>query len=97
MQDKIYINQSLVKDLVKYQNNQLCGLEFFNKWILKQFGGGTKSNSLGHYFEYLCTGALAKGESDAPKPDYNKNGSLSSDFELARQQSVFFHELIGRY
>jgi hypothetical protein len=97
MQDKIYINQSLVKDLVKYQNNQLCGLEFTNKWILKQFGGGTKSNALGHYFEYLCTGALAKGESDAPKPDYNKNGSLSSDFELARKQSVFFHELIGKY
>ena len=32
--NKIYINQSLVKDLVKYQNNELCGLVFTNKWIL---------------------------------------------------------------
>jgi hypothetical protein len=95
--NKIYINQSLVKDLVKYQNNQLCGLVFTNKWILSQFGGGTKSNSLGHYFEYLCTGALAKGESEAPKPEYTKKGELSSEFELARKQSIFFHELIGRY
>ena len=94
---KIYINQSLVKDLVKYQNNQLCGLVFTNKWILNQFGGGTKSNSLGHYFEYLCTGALAKGESEAPKPEYTKKGELTSDFELARKQSIFFHELMTKF
>jgi hypothetical protein len=94
---KIYINQSLVKDLVKYQNNDLCGLVFSNKWILNQFGGGTKSNNLGHYFEYLCTGALAKGEVEAPKPEYNKKGELSTDFEIAKKQSVFFKELISKY
>jgi hypothetical protein len=93
---KIYINQSLVKDLVKYQNNDLCGLVFSNKWILNQYGGGTKSNNLGHYFEYLCTGALAKGEVEAPKPEYNKKGELSTDFEIAKKQSVFFKELISR-
>ena len=95
--EKTYINQSLVKDLVKYQNNQLCGLVFTNKWILNQFGGGTKSNQLGHYFEYLCTGAMAKGEVDAPKPEYTKKGDLDSQFELARKQSVFFHELMTRF
>jgi hypothetical protein len=94
---KIYINQSLVKDLVKYQNNDLCGLVFANKWILNQFGGGTKSNNLGHYFEYLCTGALAKGEVEAPIPEYNKKGELSTDFEIARKQSIFFKELISKY
>ena len=94
---KIYINQSLVKDLVKYQNNDLCGLVFSNKWILNQFGGGTKSNNLGHYFEYLCTGALAKGEVEAPTPEYNKKGELSTDFEIARKQSIFFKELISKY
>lgn len=94
---EIYINQSLVKDLIKYQNGTLCGLVFHNKWVLKQYGSGTKSNSLGHYFEYLCTGALAKGETEAPKPDYTKTGALASDFELARKQSLFFHELIKRF
>jgi hypothetical protein len=95
--NKIYINQSLVKDLVKYQNNELCGLVFSNKWILNQFGGGTKSNNLGHYFEYLCTGALAKGEVDPPQPEYNKKGELSTDFEIAKKQSVFFQELISKF
>jgi hypothetical protein len=94
---KIYINQSLVKDLVKYQNGSLCGLVFTNKWILQQFGGGTKSNNLGHYFEYLCTGALAKGESEPIQPEYTKKGELSADFELARKQSIFFHELMTKY
>ena len=94
---KIYINQSLVKDLVKYQKDDLCGLVFYNKWILNQYGSGTKSNNLGHYFEYLCTGALAKGESEAPKPDYNKKGELASDFELAKKQSVFFNELNTKF
>jgi hypothetical protein len=97
MKDKTYINQSLVKDLVKYQNNQLCGLVFTNKWISNQFGGGTKSNNLGHYFEYLCTGALAKGESEAPKPDYTKKGELDSQFKVAKEQSVFFQELIKKF
>ena len=97
MNDKIYINQSLVKDLVKYQKNELCGLVFTNKWILNQFGGGTKSNSLGHYFEYLCTGALAKGESEAPKPDYTKKGELDSQFKVAKEQSIFFQELIKKF
>lgn len=95
MSDKIYINQSLIKDLFKYQNDELCGLIFVNKWILKQFGGGTKSNNLGHYFEYLCTGALAKGESEPPKPEYTKKGELTTDFQLAKEQSKFFHELMS--
>jgi hypothetical protein len=94
---EIYINQSLVKDLIKYQNGTLCGLVFTNKWILNQFGGGTKSNSLGHYFEYQCTGALAKGESEAPKPEFTKKGELDAQFKIANQQAVFFHELIKRF
>lgn len=97
MNNPIYINQSLVKDLVKYQNGDLCGLIFMNKWILNQFGEGTKSNTLGHYFEYLCTGALAKGETEPPKPEYTKKGELSSDFQIAKKQSVFFHELINKF
>jgi hypothetical protein len=94
---KIYINQSLVKDLVKYQNNEECGLVLTNKWVFQQFGEGSKANKLGHYFEYLCTGALAKGESNAPQPEYTKKGELSSDFELARKQSIFFNELMTKY
>jgi hypothetical protein len=95
--NKIYINQSLVKDLIKYQNDELCGLVFHNKWILQQFGGGSKANDLGHYFEYLCTGALAKGESEAPIPEITKSGELTADFKTAKQQAEYFHSLLPKY
>jgi len=91
------INQSLIKDLAKYKDGELCGLIFENKWILKQYGAGTKSNLLGHFFEYLCTGALAKGEDEPPKPLKNKNGELSSDFKTAKIQAEYFHELISKF
>jgi hypothetical protein len=94
---KLLINQSMVKDLVKYQKKQLCGLLFQNKWILQQFGKGTKSNNLGHYFEYLCTGALAKGETEAIKPETTKKGELSADFKVAQQQAIYFKEVIQKY
>ena len=93
----ILINQSLIKDLFKYKKEELCGLVFNNKWIYKQFGGGSKANNLGHYFEYLCTGALAKGETIPPKPDLVKAGGLSAPFELARKQSVYYKEIIHKY
>ncbi len=95
--NKIYINQSLVKDLIKYQNDELCGLVFHNKWILQQFGGGSKANDLGHYFEYLCTGALAKGESEAPIPETTKSGELTADFKTAKKQAEYFHSLLPKY
>lgn len=94
---KLLINQSMVKDLVKYQKKNLCGLLFQNKWILQQFGKGTKSNNLGHYFEYLCTGALAKGESEPPKPDLTKKGTLTADFKIAQNQAIYFKEVIQKY
>jgi len=95
--NKIYINQSLVKDLIKYQNDELCGLVFHNKWILQQFGGGSKANDLGHYFEWLCTGALAKGESEAPIPETTKIGELTADFKTAKKQAEYFHSLLPKY
>lgn len=97
MSDNILINQSMVKDLVKYRKEELCGLIFTNKWILKQFGGGSKSNQLGHYFEYLCTGALAKGEKEPPKPQKTKKGELTSEFKTAQKQAVYFKDVVRKY
>lgn len=91
------INQSLVKDLIKYKEEKLCGLLFENTWINKQFAKGTKSNNLGHYFEYLCTGALAKGDSEPPEPDRTKKGELTSEFKVAKLQAEYFHEVIKGY
>lgn len=93
----LLINQSLVKDLVKYQKKELCGLIFENKWVHHQYGQGTKSNNLGHYFEYLCTGALAKGELEPPKAEYTKKNELTSDYQVAKEQSEYFHDLVRKY
>ena len=92
---EMLINQSLIKDLIKYKEKKLCGLIFQNKWILHQYGKGTKSNLLGHYFEYLCTGALAKREEKPPTPETTKSGELTAEFRLAKKQSEYFHELIN--
>lgn len=94
---KMLINQSMIKDLVKYQKEELCGLIFQNKWILKQFGKGSKANDLGHYFEYLCTGALAKGETEPIKPHTTKKGDLTVDFKIAKEQAIYFKEVISKY
>ena len=95
--NSLLINQSMIKDLVKYQQGNLCGLIFMNKWILHQFGKGSKANNLGHYFEYLCTGALAKGETNAPQPELTKKGELTADFKVAKQQSEYFHQLKSKF
>lgn len=87
----------MVKDLVKYQKKELCGLIFQNKWILHQYGKGSHSNNLGHYFEYLCTGALAKGESEAPQPDRTKKGELTADYQVAQKQAIYFKEVAQKY
>lgn len=93
----ILINQSMVKDLIKYKKGELCGLIFMNKWILHQYGKGSKANNLGHYFEFLCTGALAKGETKHPEPERTKNGELSSAFLVAKKQSEYFEVLRAKY
>jgi hypothetical protein len=93
----ILINQSMVKDLIKYKKRELCGLIFMNKWILHQYGKGSKANDLGHYFEFLCTGALAKGETKPPEPERTKNGELSSAFLVAKKQSEYFQTLKAKY
>jgi hypothetical protein len=94
---EMLINQSMVKDLAKYQKGNLCGLIFQNKWILHQYGKGSKANNLGHYFEYLCTEALAKGETEAPKADLTKKGEPTADFKVAQQQAIYFKEVMLKY
>ena len=94
---KLYINQSLVKDLFLYKDKKLCGYVFKNKWVYKQLGTSSKANRLGHYFEYLVTGALAKGETEPQKPDTTKTGLLTTDFEKARLQSEVCRTLLQKY
>lgn len=94
---KLFINQSLVKDLFRYKDKKLCGLVFKNKWVFKQLGSPSKANRLGHYFEYLVTGALAKGETEPPQPDTTQKGLLTKDFQVAKQQAEVCRSLLTKY
>tara|TARA_R110000868_G_scaffold305730_2_gene566751 strand:- start:1239 stop:2069 length:831 start_codon:yes stop_codon:yes gene_type:complete len=94
---KLYINQSLVKDLFLYKDKKLCGLVFKNKWVFKQLGKSSKANRLGHYFEYLVTGALAKGETEPPKADTTTKGELIKDFKTAKAQAEVCTNLLHKY
>jgi hypothetical protein len=97
LEEKLLINQSMVKDLAKYSQDELCGLIFQNKWITKQLGHGSKANDLGHFFEFLSTGAFAKGEASEPRADRTKKGELTSEFRTAQKQAGYFKEVISKY
>ena len=71
MANEILINQSLIKDLLKYENEELCGLVFTHKWIFKNFGKTSLAKNLGHYFEFLATGSLPKS-GDVPEKEETK-------------------------
>ncbi len=79
----------MVKDLLKYEKGDLCGLVFTNKWIYKNFGASSLANNLGHFFEYLTTGSLPKGghipEEGTTKPYY-----------ILRQQAEYFKYLFEK-
>lgn len=80
------INQSMIKDLLKYEKDELCGLVFTNKWIYKNFGASSLANNLGHYFEYITTGSLPKA-GHIPAPDKTK------PYEVIKQQAEYFKYL----
>ena len=89
MNKEILINQSLIKDLLKYEKDDLCGLVFTNKWIYKNFGKSSLSQNLGHYFEYLATGSLPKG-GKVPLPESLK------PYGLVKEQVEYFNYLFEK-
>lgn len=89
MANEFLINQSLIKDLLKYQDDELCGLVFTNKWINKNFGKSTISNNLGHYFEYLATGSLPKS-GVVPIPENTKQ------YDILKKQVEYFKYLFEK-
>ena len=87
---KINISQSLIKDMVKYENEGYCGNLMEEKWI--------KGNLIdldsdvinqGCYFEYLATGQLPKN-GEVPEPETLKNGDLSAPYRRVYAQAENF-------
>jgi CRISPR/Cas system-associated exonuclease Cas4 (RecB family) len=90
------MSQSMIKDLIKYKEGSLCGLVFQQKWHTGVFGTPSRANRLGQYFEWLATGALPH-DKKTPEPEYKKDRTLATDFEIARNQAIYFKRLIANW
>jgi hypothetical protein len=70
----IIVSQSMIKDVRRYVNKDLCGRVLKAKYIDKDFpenGDDSPEKKLGRYFEYILTGATGRG-GEVPKPVYTK-------------------------
>lgn len=63
------ISQSLIKNFWQYKRSSVCGTAFHEIDLLKKsVRPATKRMSLGHYFEYLCTGQTLRDGSTPERP-----------------------------
>jgi hypothetical protein len=76
------ISQSMIKDLIKYQEGKLCGLQFVEKYIKGNFDKFFASGamSIGTWFEYQLTGALPK-DGRIPLPEKTTKGELTAPYK----------------
>jgi hypothetical protein len=92
--------QSLFKDLIDYQTDNLCGLILKSKWVHGQFRENSQPQEFGHYFEYLATGSLPK-DGKIPKHKVYKNGArkgqMTDGYQRAALQAQYFKEILRTY
>jgi hypothetical protein len=87
---EIKLTQSMLKD---YEREETCPKRFYHQWVEKEI---TQEPSLpmlkGSYFDFLCLGRNAHGESitDLPK---NKNGSKTADQIRIEEQAELFRDM----
>jgi hypothetical protein len=94
--NKIKISQSLMKSLFDYSQGKKCG-----KLIEEHYVNGVPFPSsevmeLGNYFEFICTGSLAR-EGYEPKAKTTKKGEPTSKYKLMNEQKVNFDRIMQKY
>ena len=93
---KIKMSQSLIKILHEYKQGLECGALVKAKYIDGLVTPSTELQELGNYFEYLCTGSLAR-DGHTPQPTILKNGNLSVGYERMTKQKENFDKIIKQY
>ena len=93
---KIKMSQSLIKILHEYKQGLECGALVKAKYIDGLVTPSTELQELGNYFEYLCTGSLAR-DGHTPQPTILKNGNLSVGYERMTKQKENFDKIIKHY
>lgn len=94
--EKIKMSQSLIKILHEYKQGLECGALVKAKYVDGLVTPSTELQELGNYFEYLCTGSLAR-DKHTPQPTILKNGNLSVGYERMTKQKENFDKIIKHY
>lgn len=98
MQNKF--TQSLLKDLLEYQKDEMCGLIFKQKWVYGEQSESSQVMEYGHYFEFMATGSLPK-DGKIPKPKFYKKGErkgeITEGYQIALAQAKYFKEILNAY
>jgi len=85
-----------MKDLSEYKNKKYCGIQL----VAKYFDGVQFPSSdvmeLGNYFEFICTGSLAR-DGHIPQPELTKTGKLTSKYANAHEQKKNYDKVMNHY
>jgi hypothetical protein len=88
------VSQSLIKNFWKYKKADYCGIALHRMDILKEAEReATERMQLGHYFEFLCTGAKLRDGSE-PKMPATKTGKPTAGSLKMQEQAKRFKELV---
>ena len=98
MEKRIYITQSLLKNLYDYRNGDECGLVFQKKFIDGSFNlfPPSEVQNIGAWFEYEATGSVPKN-GEIPKPSYVKKGEMTAGYKKMMAHIGHFKTFISYY
>jgi len=90
------ISQSLLKNFWDYKKGEYCGILFHKSDILKLVQRKpTAKMTLGHYYEYLCTGATLRDGSIPDQPQ-TKTKKPTAEAVRMKQQAAKFKLLVEK-
>ena len=96
MENKIKLSQSLIKSLYAYKMGEKCGKLIEAHYVDGVQFPSTDAMELGNYFEYICTGSLAR-DGHTPEPTTTKKGELTAKYKLMQEQKANFDNIMSNY
>tara|TARA_R110000851_G_scaffold86327_5_gene187441 strand:+ start:3881 stop:4699 length:819 start_codon:yes stop_codon:yes gene_type:complete len=98
---ELKITQSILKNMRDYIDGKECGLLFKARYVDGLRTPSTKSQALGNWFEYKCTGALNPYDPTVPEAKISYKGTpkekLAADYQRMEKQVENFKAAIKHY
>lgn len=96
MPDVLSVSQSLIKNYWAYKEQKYCGILFHHADVLKEVERvPTERMMLGHWFEYLCTGAVLR-DGSVPEEPLTKTGKPKAEAIRMKIQADRFKALVEK-